>query len=252
MPDLDHRFDDITEHYSSRMLAEIRRFARDVELPARVMLEIGTNRGRFLLPLAKQFPDRVALGIEIRNKYARLARRDLVKAGVTNAHVLAADAALALPIVIDDGQLTDVFVLYPDPWWKKRHQKRRVIRPDLLDLLHAKMAEGANLWVRTDVGPLADDMRDTLTEHPGFEPLPPDEYPLEPFPRSTRERKWVADHNPVHLVYFRRCSSPRPSVTPRSAPPSTTAAAGIDPTLASADDTARRCRSGGTHASPAW
>lgn len=154
--------------------------------------------------MAQQFPDRVALGIEIRNKYAKLARRDLEKANVDNAYVLAADAALALPILIDDGQISDVFVLYPDPWWKKKHRKRRVIRPDFLDLLARKMESGGHVWVRSDVGPLADDMRDTLLAHPEFEPLPPEEFPVQPFPRSTRERKWVAAHNPVNLVYFRR------------------------------------------------
>ncbi len=208
MPDLGYRFDDITEEYSSRMLDEIRRFARETPLPDRLMLEIGTNRGRFLLPLAQQFPDRVALGVEIRNKYAKLARRDLQKAGVDNAYVLSADIALALPILVDDGQISDVFILYPDPWWKERHKKRRVIRDDLLDVLHPKLADGATLWIRTDVGPLADDMRDVLIDHPGFEPLPPDEFPLPSFPRSTRERKWVAEGNPINLVYFRKKPAP--------------------------------------------
>ena len=204
MPDLDLRFDDITEQYSRRELEEARRFAREEPLPDAVMLEIGSNRGRFLLQLAKAHPDACAVGIEIRHKYARLARRDLEKAGVSNAKVIAADAALALPIVMDDGQITDVFVLYPDPWWKKKHRKRRVIREDLLDLLARKMRTGAHLWIRTDVGPLADDMRETLLLHDDFEPLPPEEFPTGPFPRSTRERKWVADHNPINLVYFRR------------------------------------------------
>lgn len=204
MPDLDLRFDDITEQYSRRELEEARRFARDEPLPDAVMLEIGSNRGRFLLQLARANPDAFAVGIEIRHKYARLARRDLEKAGITNARVIAADAALALPIVMDDGQITDVFVLYPDPWWKKKHRKRRVIREDLLDLLARKMRPGGHLWIRTDVGPLADDMRETLLLHDAFEPLPPEEFPVTKFPRSTRERKWIADQNPINLVYFRR------------------------------------------------
>lgn len=204
MPHPQHRFDDYTEEYAARQLAEARQFAREVPLPDHLMVEIGSNRGRFLLELARRNPDRFVLGIEIRGKYARLSRRDLEKAGIENAAVLCCDATLAFPILLDDEQISDVFLLYPDPWWKKKHRKRRVVRDDFLDTLHRKMKPGANLWIRTDVGPLADDMRDVLLEHEGFEPVPPEEFPLEPFPRSTRERKWIAEGNPVNLVYFRK------------------------------------------------
>lgn len=204
MPDLDLRFDDYTEQYSSKMLEEVRTFARTQPLPDDLLLEIGTNRGRFLKKLAEARPDAGALGVELRRKYARLARRDLEKAGLTNAHVIAADANLLLPIVIDDGQLTDVFILYPDPWWKKRHHKRRIIQPEFLDLLGRKMRSGGTIWCRTDVGPLADYMLEVLTDHPEFAPLDPDDFPLEPFLRSTREAKSIKQGLPVNILYFRR------------------------------------------------
>jgi hypothetical protein len=66
------------------------------------------------------------------------------------------------------------------------------------------MVGGGTLWIRTDVGPLADDMRDVLVEHPDFEPLPFDEFPDEPFPRSTRERHVIGEGMPVNVVYFQR------------------------------------------------
>lgn len=204
MPDLEYRFDDTTEEYCARQLVEVREFARTVSLPGDLALEIGSNRGRFLLELARRAPDRVHLGVELRFKYAKLARRDLRRHGIENAHVVCADAALLLPVAIDDGQLAEMFLLYPDPWWKQRHRKRRVIRPDFLDLLARKMRSGGRVWIRTDVGPLADDMRDTLLAHPEFEPVAPEQFPLQPFPRSTRERHWVAAKNPVNLVYFSR------------------------------------------------
>lgn len=204
MPDLDFRFDEITENYSRRQLDEVRAFARTHTLPPDLMLEIGTNRGRFLKQLAEKHPASGVLGVELRYKYVKLARRDLKTAQIENAHVICADANLLLPIVIDDGQLTDLFVLYPDPWWKKRHRKRRIIQPEFLDLLARKMRPGGTLWVRTDVGPLADAMRRTLVEHDDFAPMPPDEFPVEPFLRSTREAKSIANGLPVNLLYFRR------------------------------------------------
>lgn len=209
MPDLDLRFDDITEQYSSRQLEEIRSFARASDLPDDLVLEIGSNRGRFIHKLARERPDSFILGVELRYKYVKLARRDLKRDGLTNAHILCADANLVMPIVIDDGQLTDLFLLYPDPWWKKRHRKRRVIQPEFLDLLARKMRPGGNLWIRTDVGPLADDMRDTLVDHPDFQPIPPDEFPVEPFLRSTREASSIGKGLPINLVYFRRVTENR-------------------------------------------
>lgn len=204
MPNLDFRFDEYTEQFAARQLQEVREFAAKQVLPSDLLLEIGTNRGRFLKQLAEQNRDAAALGVELRGKYVKLARRDLANAGIDNAHVVCADAALLLPIAIDDGQLTDVFVLYPDPWWKKRHRKRRIIRDDFLDLLAQKMRPGANLWIRTDVGPLADAMRDTLVAHPDFIPMRAEDFPVEPFLRSTRERKSIEQHLPVNIVNFRR------------------------------------------------
>lgn len=204
MPDLDLRFDEITEEYSRRQLDEVRNFVRTHTLPADLMLEIGTNRGRFLRQLADQHPDSGVLGVELRYKYVKLARRELELAGVQNAHVICADANFLLPIAIDDGQLTDLFLLYPDPWWKKKHHKRRIIQPAFLDLLERKMRSEGTLWIRTDVGPLADAMRDTLIDHPAFEPVDPDEFPVTPFLRSTREAKSIVQGLPVNIVYFRR------------------------------------------------
>lgn len=204
MPDLSFRFDDITEKYAERQLTEIRDFARERQLGEGMGLEIGSNRGRFICAMARRHPEQTFVGVEMRYKYVETAREELGEAGVDNAFVLCADVNHVLPIVIDDGQLSDVFLLYPDPWWKRQHRKRRVIRPDFLDRLAPKMAPGGHLWIRTDVGPFADDMRDILVAHPAFEPVPPDEFPAEPFPRSTREKHVVGEGIPVNLVYFQR------------------------------------------------
>lgn len=204
MADLELRFDEITEKYNDRQLSMLREYARTTPLPARVSLEIGSNKGRLIRALAQRHPEKFFLGIEYQKKLVRVAARRLRKKGLTNAHVLHANAELALPILIDDGQIAELFVYYPDPWWKKRHRKRRIIRPDTLDLLSPKLAPGAPLWIRTDVGPFANDMRGVLNAHPDFEPLPLEDYPLEPFPYSERDVVTIDNELPVHLLYYRR------------------------------------------------
>lgn len=200
---LDYRFDEYTEKYQAPELARIREFAREKSLPDQVSLEIGTNRGRFLSELARRNPQRYYLGVEW-TALAHNARSRLKRDGVSNADVLAADANHALPILLKDGQLREVFLLFPDPWWKLRHRKRRVIQPDFLNLIAQKMPPGANLWIRTDVGTFADDMREVLRAHPEFKPLDLFDFPAEPFPRSTRERHVIRAGIPIHSIYYQR------------------------------------------------
>jgi tRNA (guanine-N7-)-methyltransferase len=200
---LDYRFDDHIETYQAPELERIRSFARSKTLPDQVSLEIGTNRGRFLSELARRFPDRYFLGVEWTSLAAN-ARSRLKRDGVENADVLAADANHVLPILIDDGQLREVFLLFPDPWWKMRHRKRRVIQPEFLDLIARKMPSGGRLWIRTDVGTFADDMREIIAAHQEFEPVDVFEFPLEPFPRSTRERHVIRGGIPIHTIYYQR------------------------------------------------
>ncbi len=204
MADLNYRFDDITEQYASRPLAEVREYAKNNTLSDQLSMEIGSNKGQFLRGLAVENPDTFYLGIEIRPKWASQANESFEKEGISNAHILSADAFHALPILVDDGQLKELFVLYPDPWWKARHRKRRVIQTSNLDMLAKKMSPGAKLWIRTDVGPLANDMRADLNAHPEFEPIPLKDYPLDPFPYSERDTLTIKKSLPVQLLYYQR------------------------------------------------
>lgn len=204
MPNLDYRFDKYTEEYQSDELARVREFAGEVQLPEQVSIEIGSNRGRFIKGLAERFPDRYFLGIEWTKSLADAAKGRLERNGIGNARVMQADANHVLPVVIDDAQVRELFLLFPDPWWKTRHRKRRVIQPEFLDLLAPKMIEDGNLWIRTDVGTFADDMREILDAHEAFEPLDVFDYPLEPFPRSTRERHVIQAGIPIHTLYYKK------------------------------------------------
>lgn len=209
MPDLDYRFDEYTEQYSSRELERVREFARHSPLGDDVGIEIGCNRGRFLRDIAKRHPERQYLGVELRKKYARKAKKRVERHDLDNAFVIHGDANHVLPVVIDDGQLAEMFLLFPDPWWKTRHHKRRVIQPDFLDLLARKMKPGGKVWIRTDVGPLAEDMMADLDAHDSFAPIPFDAIPTQPFPHTTREQSIIDFGIPIHTLYYERLSGGR-------------------------------------------
>jgi tRNA (guanine-N7-)-methyltransferase len=203
VPNLSLIFDDYTERFYERQLSRLRELARNLSLPDEIHLEIGANRGRFLDSMAANHADDFFIGIELRSKFARLGRSRLSRNERNNALMVCGDARLAVPILLNDAQVCDTFVLFPDPWWKQRHRKRRIIETDFLDLLAQKTKPGGGLWIRTDVGPLADDMRETLDRHPHFEPVCPSEYP-ERFEQTTRETHILEAGLPIYPVYYRR------------------------------------------------
>lgn len=97
-----------------------------------VELEIGCGKGAFLVHAASFRPQTNFAGIEVVRKYQfytadRLARRHL-----TNAKIACTDARFALSWAIPIGSLDAVHLYFPDPWWKSRHQKRRIVTPEFL------------------------------------------------------------------------------------------------------------------------
>lgn len=204
MSDLSLRFDAYTEQFFSRQLAWLRERAINDPIQGPVSIEIGSNRGKFLKEIAQAHPDRNFIGIEWRHKFVEIAKDVLAKHNVPNATTFRADANLALPILLDAGQLHELFILFPDPWWKLKHRKKRIIQPAFLDMVATKMPVGGMIWIRTDVGTLADDMRAILDAHPAFDPLSLREFPIEPFPRTNREVTIIEQGLPIHPLYYRR------------------------------------------------
>ena len=91
-------------------------------------VEVGSGKGLFLRSAAAARPEVDFLGIEVVAKYAQFAAAGLAKAGLRNAMVVHADALRVFHELMADDSLAAVHVYFPDPWWKKRHKKRRVMR----------------------------------------------------------------------------------------------------------------------------
>lgn len=181
----------------------------DVDLSALVPgegpleLEVGFGRGRFLLERAVSAPGSRVLGIEIKAKLAQWVSERLDKHGLANARALFADARDLLPRSGPDGCLTRAFLLFPDPWWKKRHAKRRVLDEDFLDQMARLLETGGELFVQTDVEERMEAMRAELEAHDAFELR---ECPANPYgARTNREVRAEADGLPIHrLIAVRR------------------------------------------------
>jgi tRNA (guanine-N7-)-methyltransferase len=116
-----------------------------------VEVEVGSGKGLFLRtePLAR--PEVNFLGIEVAEKYARFAAAGLVKRGIDNARLVHGDALRVFAEALPDTSLAAVHVYFPDPWWKKRHKKRRVMRPSFLQNVQRTLQSGGRLHFWTDV-----------------------------------------------------------------------------------------------------
>ncbi len=122
-------------------------FGRDAPLE----VEVGSGKGLFLRTTAPVRPESNFLGIEIVHKYAAFAAAGLLKAAATNALVVSGDALRIFGELIPDSSLAAVHVYFPDPWWKKRHRKRRVVNEVFLRNVQRALLPGGRFHLWTDV-----------------------------------------------------------------------------------------------------
>jgi tRNA (guanine-N7-)-methyltransferase len=177
---------------------------------ARFELEIGPGRGGFIIDRLAARPDVVMVGLEIRRKWATIVDQRLERRGLSaRGRVFAEDVRFALPRLGPDAALGAVFLHFPDPWWKKRHQKRLVIGGVLLDEIARLLHPAGELFVQTDVEERAGLYEDQIGAHPAFHPsgdVPGSprlaENPYEA--RSHRERRAVADAIPIYRLRYAR------------------------------------------------
>ena len=118
---------------------------------APVELEVGSGKGLFLSSAAAAAPGRNFLGIEIAHGYARLIAGKLAAAALTNARIIHGDAGVLVGSLLPDACLAGMHVYFPDPWWKARHRKRRVLSETFLRHAGRVLPVGATLHVWTDV-----------------------------------------------------------------------------------------------------
>ena len=113
--------------------------------------EIGSGKGLFISSYAKARPDLNILGVEIAYRYALMSASKLAKQNTPNGVMMAADAARVLRELVPLESLVAAHIYFPDPWWKKAHRKRRIVRPDVVSMIEARLAPGGILHFWTDV-----------------------------------------------------------------------------------------------------
>ncbi len=173
--------------------------AKIVKATSRFVWEVGCGHGHFLAAYAKAHPDETCVGVDIMSDRITRAERKRARASLVNLHFVRADADDFLAVMAERARFTRIFILFPDPWPKRRHHKNRVVKPEFLNIAGARAQKGASLFFRTDHEPYFRDVAAMMKAHPDWSE--PAEAPW-PFEEPTVFQKRASGH--FSLVATRR------------------------------------------------
>jgi tRNA (guanine-N7-)-methyltransferase len=171
------------------------------EREAPVELEIGFGKGRFLRAAAERWPERNWLGIEYAPPCVALAAERLAKRDLHNARVVRGSAEDVIPEHIADNSLAACHVYFPDPWPKKRHHKRRLIKPPFVAEILRILEPGASLYIATDHGDYYAAMIPILRTSGLIQAESPDPFQDEVF-HTNYEMRFLKEGKPINRARF--------------------------------------------------
>ncbi|WP_409524217.1 tRNA (guanosine(46)-N7)-methyltransferase TrmB [Nitrincola sp. MINF-07-Sa-05] len=140
-------------------------FGRDAD----IVLEIGFGMGASLAEMARLMPQKNFIGIEVHPPGVGRLLSHVRDEEIGNIRVYREDALEVLEKCVPDASLETVQLFFPDPWPKKRHNKRRIVQPAFADLIRRKLKLGGQFHMATDWGPYAEHMMEVMSAAEGYE-----------------------------------------------------------------------------------
>ncbi|MEO8805760.1 MAG: tRNA (guanosine(46)-N7)-methyltransferase TrmB [Burkholderiaceae bacterium] len=187
--------------YEARPLNPALLFGREAPL----VLEIGFGMGDATAQIAAALPGTDFIGVEVHEPGVGALLQRIDEAGLTNLRIVQFDAVQVLEHMITPGSLAGVHVFFPDPWHKKKHNKRRLIQPPLVQLLQSRIAPGGYLHCATDWQPYAEQMLEVLSNEPALRNTAPGYAPKPAYRPLTKfeNRGLKLGHGVWDLVFQR-------------------------------------------------
>ncbi len=178
---------------------EIEQIFTNPSLP--IHLDIGCARGRFLQKMAEVDKSQNFLGVEIREPLVIEANRLAKEANLINLHYEFCNAMIALDKLLEKlprNLLQTVTIQFPDPWFKKKHAKRRMVNAELVETVFAHLADSGKIFVQTDIEFLAAEMFDLFRQNEFLREI---EVSENPFSVKTERERAVEEKN---MLIYRR------------------------------------------------
>ncbi len=171
-------------------------------------LEIGFGNGSFLIEMAAREPEHNFIGLDFYHKGIRKAVTRIQKLQLQNIRIAYGDARERIPLLFGDESLYEAFINFPDPWPKKRHHKRRLIKPPFIEMLTQKLVRTGRLHIATDDAPYAREIVEVLEAEPGLQnKMGPGVFLKERWelPKSKYEKNFIhAGQKIYYLEYLKK------------------------------------------------
>lgn len=164
-----------------------------------VEIEVGFGKGLFLLTASQQWPEVNFVGIEIERKYQLFTANRVAKRQLGNVRLACTDARLFLRDHVAPGSVQAVHVYFPDPWWKKRHHKRRLFTEAFAEACTGVLQQAGRLELMSDVEEYFALMTEMLAEQGRLQRLPA--VPAERY-RTNFERKYREAGKPIYAASY--------------------------------------------------
>jgi tRNA (guanine-N7-)-methyltransferase len=168
-----------------------------------VEIEVGFGKGLFLLQASQSSPEVNFLGIEILRKYQLFTATRLAKRGLANVRLVQADARLFFHDFLASESMRAIHIYFPDPWWKRRHHKRRVFTSEFVAECRRILQPGGRLLMATDVADYFQLVTELMRAHPDLRPVPVAETADY---RTNFERKFRQEGRSVYQGIWERLS----------------------------------------------
>ena len=173
-------------------------------------VDIGCGGAGFLFERARNHPELDFVGFEVRKPLVEAIMERRAREGLTNVVVYYANAHENLQTLVPPGVIRAFYIMFPDPCFKKRHHKRRMLKPDVVRRMAELLPLGGSVYAQSDVKPLAEEMYDFLAAEAAFVST------LDPaltVPSPIEERtEWERHHErvgePIYRMRFEKVGEP--------------------------------------------
>ena len=172
-----------------------------------IKLEVGFGMGDFLVEMAIRDPNSNFVGVDFsQNGIQKLLIR-VNNLNLNNIRVIYGDVRKKIPLLFHDGELDTVYINFPDPWPRKRHFKRRLVKPELVKLMSRKLAPDGHIYIATDSEPYASEMLEYFNSEPLLQNKSPESGIIinrDHLPKTKYEKSFIYAGDKIHYLEYSR------------------------------------------------
>ncbi|MBC7475912.1 MAG: tRNA (guanosine(46)-N7)-methyltransferase TrmB [Candidatus Sericytochromatia bacterium] len=165
-------------------------------------IEIGFGKGQFILQKAQLYKDINFIGFEVKDGLVNYVVKAIENLRLSNIYVEKSFADVSIPAKIPNERIRNIYVNFPDPWWKRKHKKRRILHKEFIQSFYNSLEIGGIIYVRTDVKEYSEFVQKNFLEFDSFQPIEHDI--LSDNIMSNREVRCISEGLDIYYLAFKK------------------------------------------------